>query len=84
MNKVIKYLLNTPKRGWVIIFGYHLHKSFWGCLLILAGVVILFLSLQKLSFIFFTAGIILIILSIAGHIHTKNRPYFKLWDKYKK
>lgn len=78
MFKGIKeYLLNTPEKYWVVIFGYHLHKSFWGTLLVIVGLLFKFISAL-------IVGGILIFLSISGHIYTNNKPYFKLWDKYEK
>jgi hypothetical protein len=76
-KRIIEQLFNTPEKYWVVIGGYHFHKSFWGTLLIGIG---LFLQSLWLAGI----GCILIFLSVAGHIYTNNKPYFKLWEKYEK
>ena len=76
IKRVMQYLLNTPEKYWFVMFGYHFHKSFLGTLLLIIGFITNFVP-----FIIF--GTILIILSVSGHIYTQNKPYFKLWDKYK-
>lgn len=77
LKKVRDQLLNTPKKYWIVVFGFHLHKSFWGTLLVGAG---LFLHFIPSIYI----GFVLILLSVTGHIYTKNKPYFKLWDREEK
>jgi len=77
LKSIKEYLLNTPEKYWVVIIGYHLHKSFFGMLLIIIGLLLKFMPAIVI-------GLILILLSISGHIYTKNKPYFKLWDKYHK
>ncbi len=77
LNRIRDQLLNTPEKQWIVVFGYHLHKSFWGTLAVVVGAVWHFWPA-----ILMEVG--LIALSIAGHIYTHNKPYFKLWDKYQK
>lgn len=82
-----EYLLNTPAKYWITIFGYHLHKSFFGVIFLLLGIIIFSINkksqsrFKKLGIILASFGLILVILSILGHIYTDNHPYFKLWDK---
>jgi hypothetical protein len=84
-------LLNTPEKYWIIAFGYHLHKSFFGVLFLLASFIVFlfywrkFPSKRYLMYVclaLFGVGALLVLLSIFGHIYTHNLPYFKLWDKY--
>ena len=85
MFKQIKeFLLNTPEKYWLVIFGYHLHKSFWGVLFVLIGIGIINFYSFFYGTITLVKGLILITISISGHIYTNNKPYFKLWDKYQK
>jgi len=92
INTIKESLFNTPEKYWTIIFGYHLHKSFLGTFLIFSAFIILFLYWLKfptkhylgyVGMIIIIIGVVLILLSIFGHIYTNNLPYFKLWDKYK-
>ena len=83
-NRIKEFLLNTPEKYWLIIFGYHIHKSFWGVILFLIGITLLIISKLIWGMISLIIGSVLIVLSICGHVYTNNRPYFKLWDKYKK
>jgi hypothetical protein len=76
-KKIIEYFLDTPEKYWVVVFGYHLKKSFLGVILIILGVVFALLPLRAI-------GLFFILLGIAGHIYKKEKPYFRLWDKYKK
>lgn len=77
--KVMKeYVLNTPEQYWTVIFGRHVHKSFWGLLLIALGLIVW----SKLGLFMGGTGSVLVSLSVAGHIYTDNKPYFKLWDRY--
>ncbi|MBW2991418.1 hypothetical protein KY348_06995 [Candidatus Woesearchaeota archaeon] len=83
-KKVKEALLNTPESWWIIIRGYHLHKSFWGVILLILGLITWKYYSSAIGLLFLVVGIILIILSILGHIYTQNKPYFKLWEKHKK
>ena len=76
-RNIKEYLLNTPEKHWIVIFGYHFHKSFWGTLLLIIGLLLRYSPIIIIGFI-------LVFLDIAGHIYTKNKPYFKLWDKHEK
>lgn len=70
-RKAKEFLLNAPEHQWVVFHGYHFHKSFTGVLLIILGL----LSLEYYSAIgalFIAIGIILIILSILGHIYSEQ------------
>jgi len=80
-NKAKEFALNTPPNHWIIVFGYHIHKSFWGCLLGVIGIIELFFMLW-LGIALLVVGVIMIIISIIGNIYTDDKPYFKLWDKY--
>ncbi len=84
LKKIKEFLLNTPEKYWLVIFGYHIHKSFWGVLFFLIGLLMLIFYSSLYGIIFIIFGLICITLSIRGHVYTKNRPYFKLWEKYKK
>lgn len=83
-NRMKEFLLNTPEKYWLVLFGYHIHKSFWGVVFTLIGITLLVTRSLILGTVSFIVGIILLVLSIYGHIYTNNRPYFKLWDKYEK
>jgi hypothetical protein len=61
----------------------HLHKAFWSVILLIFSLLIYIFG-REIFVAFALAGIILILISVIGHIYTNNRPYFKLWDKYKK
>lgn len=76
MRQVKEFLLNTPEQYWFVVFGYHVHKSFWGVLLIVSG---LFWTWRLC-----VAGVALVSISVAGHVYTDNRPYFKLWERHRK
>lgn len=84
VKKAKEFMLNTPEKYWVVIFGHHLHKSFWGVLLFVLGLIAYRYDSVRLGIFFLVIGILLVVLSITGHIYTQNKPYFKLWDKYKK
>ena len=83
INKIKRFLLNTPKKYWSIAFHYHLHKAFWGVLFVIIGIIIIktFFIWGILSLIF---GVIMLTLSVVGNIYKKDKPYLRLWDKYKK
>lgn len=83
LRRMKELLLNTPQGYWLIIRGYHIHKSFWGLLVFLLGLIILFFS-KIFGIMCMIIGGTIVILSVCGHIHTNNKPYFKLWDKHGK
>ena len=91
IERLKEFFLNTPEKYWTIVFGYHLHKSFFGLVLVSVSFIIFFIywlrfpSKDYLAYIglgLFLIGAVLLTLSILGHIYTQNVPYFKLWDKY--
>ncbi|HIH26277.1 hypothetical protein J4476_01340 [Candidatus Woesearchaeota archaeon] len=83
-NKIKELFLNTPEKYWFIIFGYHIHKSFWGVLFIILGIIVFNLFSKFFGIVLLILGLLITTLSICGHIYTNNKPYFKLWDKYNK
>ena len=83
LNKIKEIVLNTPEKYWLIVFGYHIHKSFWGLILFIAGLIISVFYSLILGIILLVIGIIIMILAILGNLYTHNKAYFKLWDKYK-
>jgi hypothetical protein len=80
MNKILNFLLDCPKEYWIIIFGWHFKKAFWGILCLVIGSLILYLERDHGS-IFLLFGGLLIIFGVLGNIYTKNKPYFRLWKK---
>lgn len=83
-NRIKEFLLNTPEKYWLVVFGYHLHKSFWGVILIILGLIIITTYSLILGIVLLCLGTLLLILSISGNVYTNNRPYFQLWKKYEK
>src|SRR3989338_9349316 len=71
MRRLKEFLLNTPEKYWLVVYGDHLHKSFWGLALFLTGFV--------LTWYVSLFGMLVLSLSVAGHVYTRNRPYLKLW-----
>ena len=82
LKKFINFELNTPEKYWLVIGGYHIHKSFWGTLLVIFSIISFIFISMTLGILALSIGIIILLLSIFGHIKTNNHPYFKLWDKY--
>ena len=87
MNNILEFILNTPEEYWVVIFGFHLKKAFWGILCLITGVSLFYFSkknktLKYGGIIFLIFGCLLIIIGTLGNIYTNNLPYFKLWSKY--
>ena len=83
MKKFKQFLFNTPEKYWLTIRNRHIHKSFWGVTLTGSSAVSWWTTKAFLvSMGLLTAGLGIIALSVAGHIYTNNKPYFKLWDKY--
>jgi hypothetical protein len=87
VSKIGEFILNTPEKYWIIINGHHLHKSFFGVIFILIGVISLILyrlkysskrSIFYTSLVFLIVGVVLLVLSISGNVYTNNLPYFKL------
>lgn len=66
--------LNTPRKYWIVVKGYHIHGLFFG---------LMFTFLDIFFIWFIVVGIILVIHDIAGHIYTKHRPIICLIDKIK-
>ncbi len=81
LEKVIEFALNTPEGYWFIIKDYHLHKSFFGAMIVAMSYPVGIKYSKKIALRMLLAGIILVCLSILGHIYTGNTPYFKLWDR---
>jgi len=82
-KKIKELLLNTPERYWLILFGYHIHKSFWGVLNVVLGVIlVLFLSLA-FGIFFIITGCIVLALSIIGQKYTYGKYKIEIWEKYK-
>ena len=84
---VKEFILNTPEKHWIVVYGYHLHKSFFGIIFVLVSIILFLLYRKKYSskrLIFYLSlaslfvGLILLFLSITGNIYTGNFPYFKL------
>jgi len=40
------FFLDVPEKYWTVIFGYHVHKAFWGLLLILIGLGLVVLDIK--------------------------------------
>lgn len=81
-NRIKKYLLDTPEKHWLIVRGYHIHKSFWGVFLAVTGIVVCLYSMM-FGLIASALGLSLAILDIKGHMATDNKPFFQLWNKHK-
>lgn len=81
---IFKFLWNTPEPYWLILFGYHIHKAFWGVLLIIAGIIFLIKNYQRIGIILAIIGILLVLLDIRAHIEIGLKPYFMLWNKHQK
>lgn len=84
LHSIKEFYLNTPRKYQVIIKGYHFHKSFWGCLLVMLGLLLFPTDSKKTSTFSIALGSLLIFLSVKGHRYTNNRPLFKLWDREKR
>jgi len=79
----IKNLLDTPEGHWLVVFSYHVHKSFWGVILLVVGIV-LSAVFSAWYLLLFVPGIILITVDIAGHIYTNHKPLFVMLEKHSK
>jgi len=72
-NKIKELLLDTLEKYWLVIFGYHIKKSFWGvCFLILGLILIIFHSLLLGVIISFWAPYWYFFLSTVIFIHITN------------
>ena len=60
-----KFFLNTPKKYWLVVKGYHVHKSFFGLIIVLFGLFFIWLI---------PIGIFLMLIDMAGHHYTNYRP----------
>ncbi len=91
LNLIKEAFLNTPKKYWFVVFGYHLHKSFFGVVLLIISITLLLFNFLKyrnkklllyLGLISWIIGTILIVLSILGNVYTNHLPYFNLLEPY--
>ncbi len=77
-SKIKELLLNTPEKYWLIIWGYHIHKSFWGVLFIILGV--LYSSLWIRILMLFI-GIFILLISIIGQKYTHDKYRLVILEK---
>ena len=85
IQKILEFLLNTPKSYQLFVAGYHVHKTFWGILLIIISLSFFFGKKihRIIPFILLIIGIILIALDVTGHMYTHHTPYFILLERVK-
>ena len=81
---IFKFLWNTPERYWLIVFGYHIHKAFWGVLLIVLGLTVVILNYLYFGISLVLIGLLLVLLDIRAHVEIGLKPYFILWNKHPK
>ena len=82
--KLKELILDTPEDHWLIIFGYHIHKAFWGIIFAIVGAVLIVITGLWLYAFIFIFGVLLIVSDVTGHIYTNHKPYFVLAEKYNK
>lgn len=90
-NKFLAFFLDTPERYWIVIGGIHFHKSFWGLVMIVLGILLLFYHFRGsrskrlefwLALCLIGTGLLLNILSLAGNIYNGTLPIIELWEPY--
>lgn len=84
MKNLKDFLLNTPEKYWLVISGYHIHKSFWGLIFLILGMIFIIFHKLFIGFGLLIIGDVLIILSIIGQKYTHGKYRLELWERYKK
>jgi len=84
MQEIKELILNTPEKYWVIIAGYHFHKSFWGILILIIGGILFFLWENWYCVPFIIIGSYFLIASILGQKYTHGKYKLVLWEKLSK
>ena len=81
-KQITEFLLNTPERYWLIINGYHIHKSFWGILFFIAGMLFMIFNVLWIGILIFFIGLLIVTISIIGQKYTHGSYKLEIWEKY--
>lgn len=82
LKQIIEFLLNTPEKYWLIVGKYHIHKSFWGIIFFIAGILLMVSSILWVGILTFSVGCFILSISIIGQKYTHGKYKLEIWEKY--
>ena|GEM_PF-3458608 len=82
LNKIKETLLNTPEKYWLIVGNYHIHKSFWGIMFVILGVILMFNYNSWTSTIALTVGLFILTISVIGQKYTHGKYKLEIMERY--